>query len=222
MTGAFLPFGPVYIACLIAAFLFAVRLMGAVFSTKISGQIRRHPVIHSIWGCFAYVGVVVFLAILNPAMSTWWPLGWFERLSQRQILMERVKSAGGWDSVRRDCVSLVALHTNGFLLFWANTNGVHFFYLDEFGTNDLFLRIETNRLPASIVALDPRKVEYAPKDGCVRFRFFGSHSTGGIVEPYLGLEVDTSTNSVSYKHGAGTEYGDWTYKKVAEGVYEIY
>ena len=137
--------------------------------------------------------------------------------------MERVKSAGGWDSVRHDCVSLVELRTNGFQLFWANTNGVPFYYLVEFVTNDLvFLPIETNRLPASIVALQPHNVDYAPKNGCVRLKFFGSHSTGGIVEPYLGLEVDTSTNSVNFKHGAGTEYGDWTYKRVAEGIYEIY
>jgi len=218
-----LPFGPVYIACLIAAFLFAVRLMCAASSTKVSGQMRRHPVIHFIWGCFAYVGVVVFLAFLNPRMSSWWPLGWFERLSQRQVLKERVRSAGGWDSVRHDCVSLVELNTNGFQLFWANTNGAPFFYLVEFVTNDLvFSRIETNRLPASIVALQPHDVDYAPKNGCVHFKFFGSHSTGGIVEPYLGLEVDTSTNSIIYRHGVGTQYGDWTYKKVAEGVYEIY
>jgi hypothetical protein len=223
MTGTFLPLGPIYLACLIAAFLFAVRLMCAASSTKVSGQIRRHPVIHCIWGCFAYVGLVLFLAILNPRMSTWWPLGWIERLSQRHILTDRVRSAGGWDSVRHDCVSLVELHTNGFLLFWANTNGVPFFYLDEFSTNDRpLVRIETNRLPASIVALQPHDVEYAPKNGCVRFKFFGSHSTGGIIELYLGLEVDTSTNSVGYNHGAETEYRDWTYKKVAEGIYEIY
>ena len=223
MTGTFLPFGPIYIACLIAAFLLAVRLMCAAFSTKVSGQIRRHPVVHCIWGCFAYVGLILFLSIFNPAMSSMWPLNWFERMSQRQVLMERVRSAGGWDNVRHDCVSLVELHTNGFQLWWANTNGQHFFYLVELNNNDLLpIRIETNSLPASIVALDPRKVEYGPKRGCVQFRFFGSHSTGGITEPYLGLEVDTSTNSLNYKHGAGTEYGDWTYKRVAEGVYEIY
>jgi hypothetical protein len=55
--------------CPLAALLFVVRLVCAPFSTKVSEQMRRHPVIHIIWEYFAFVGVLVFLDILNPAMG---------------------------------------------------------------------------------------------------------------------------------------------------------
>jgi len=79
-----------------------------------------------------------------------------------------------------------------------------------------------------VIALKPMIVEYEPEFGCVRIRIFGLHSTGGHSTPYLGLEVDTSTNSVSYNHGAA--YGNGgvignhhaVAEKVAEGIYELY
>jgi hypothetical protein len=46
----------VFSVCPLAALLFIVRLVVSTFSVKVSAQIRRHPVIHTIWGCFAFVG----------------------------------------------------------------------------------------------------------------------------------------------------------------------
>jgi hypothetical protein len=129
-----------------------------------------------------------------------------ERHSQREMLAKRVQTAGGWDAVRRDCLSFAAQHTDGFYSNWHDTN-----------------------LPPAILALRPLSVEYAPEYGCIRMRIFGMHASGGHSKPYFGLEVDTSTNNASYNHGTGYDNGRGVIgnhhsiaKQVAEGVYELY
>lgn len=191
------------LVCPIAALLFIVRIVVAPFSAKVSEEMRRHPVVHTVWGCLAFVGVLVFLGVVDPAI---WPPRSVERREQRAKVMERVQAAGGWDTIRRDCVGLAEQNTNGFYSHFLDTNG----------------------LPAAIVALKPMTVEYQPEYGCVRIRIFGMHSTGGHSTPYFGLKVDTSTNSLSYNHGAGYDNGGVignhhsVAEKVAEGVYELY
>ena len=119
--------------------------------------------------------------------------------------MERVQAAGGWDAIRRDCMAFAEQNTNGFHSHWRDTN-----------------------LPPAILALKPMIVQYHPDYGCVGMRIFGMHATGGHSTPYFGLEVDVSSNSVSYKHGTG--YGNGgvignhhtVADEIAEGIYEIY
>jgi len=189
--------------CPMAALLFIVRLVVAPFSTKVSGQMRRHPVIHILWGCFAFVGVFIVLGVLEPDL---WPPASVERREQRAKLMERVQAAGGWNSIRRGCISLDEENTGGFYSHFRHTNG----------------------LPAAIVALKPMSVQYQPGCGCVRIKIFGMHSTGGHSTPYFGLEVDTSSNNLSYNHGAGYDNGGVignhhsVAEQVAEGIYELY
>ena len=102
-------------------------------------------------------------------------------------------------------MSLAEEHPDGFHSHWHDTN-----------------------LPPAIVALRPLMVQYSPEYGCVRMRIFGIHSTGGHSTPYFGLEVDTSTNSMGYKHGSGYDNGGVIgnhhseAERVADGVYEIY
>ena len=192
-----------FLVCPIAALMLIVRLAIAPFSSKVSGEMRRHPVIHVIWGGIAFGSVLIFSGIVNPAA---WPSVSVERKEQRAKLADRVHAAGGWDAIRRDCVRFAEQNTNGFYSHFRDTNG----------------------LPAAVVALKPMTVEYQPQFGCVRIRIFGMHSTGGHSRPYFGLEVDTSTNSVSNNHGAG--YGNGgvignrhtVAEKVAEGIYELY
>jgi hypothetical protein len=190
------------LVCPLAALLFIIRLVVALFSEKVSNQMHRHPVIHAVWGCFAFIGILVFLGVLNPVM---WPPISLERREQRAKITERVQSAGGWDSVRRDCISFAEQHTNGFYSHWDDTN-----------------------LPPAILALRPMMVQYEPQYGCLSMRIFGIHRTGGHSTPYFGLEVDTSTNSADYKHGTGYNNGGVIgnhhsiAKQVAEGIYEIY
>src|SRR4051812_19297269 len=86
--------------CPIAALFFIVRLACAPFSTKVSEEMRRHSIIHIVWGCFAFLGVILVLGILNPEA---WPPAFVERRGQRQKVLERVQSAGGWASLQKDC-----------------------------------------------------------------------------------------------------------------------
>ena len=113
--------------------------------------------------------------------------------------------AGGWAAIRRDCIVLAKQNTNGFYSHWHDTN-----------------------LPPAIVALRPLLVQYSPQYGCVRMRIFGIHSTGGHSTPYFGLEVDTSTDTIGYKHGSGYDNGGVignhhsVAEQIADGIYEIY
>jgi len=189
-----------FLVCSLAALTFIVRLICALFSAKVSDEMRRQPVIHWIWGGLAFVGVLLFLGVLNPSS---WPPPSVERREQQQKLSERVQSAGGWDVIRRDCMALAEQHTNGFYSHGSDTN-----------------------LPPAILALKPRTVEYSPHYGRVSMRIFGAHSTGGHSTPYFGLEVVTS-KSDGYKPGEGYGGGvignrHTTFTEVAEGVYEVY
>jgi hypothetical protein len=152
------------------------------------------------------VSVVSFIAVFSSWYSLWWPPPSIQRRSQRETLVERVQAAGGWDAVRRDCISFSLQHTNGFESHWRDTNG----------------------LPKAIAALRPLLVQYDPPHGCVNVRIFGIHSTGGHSTPYFGLEIDTSTNSAGYKHGTGYDNGGVignhhsVANQVVDGIYEIY
>ena len=115
---------------------------------------------------------------------------------QRQKLAMRVESAGGWDAIKRDCLSLAKQHTEGFHSTWRDTN-----------------------LPPAIIALKPLLVQYDPAFRCINMRIFGIHSTGGHSTPFLGLEVVTE-QSPAYKPGAG--YHHSAFREVAEGIYELY
>jgi hypothetical protein len=134
-----------------------------------------------------------------------WPPISVERREQRAKVIERVQAAGGWDAVRHDSIVFAEQHTNGFYSHWGDTN-----------------------LPPAILALKPMMVQYAPQYGCLRIRIFGMHSTGGHSRPYFGLEVDTSTNGIGYKHGSGYDNGGVignfhsVAAQVADGIYEIY
>jgi hypothetical protein len=192
-----------FVFCPVAMVMFMVRLIVALVSPKVPEEMRKHPTIHMVWGGVAFVGALVILGAFSPLT---WPPRFIERQEQRQRFMERVQAAGGWDAIRRGCASLAEQNTNGF-----------------YGSFR-----DTNRLPAAIATLKPMIVEYHPQFGCVRMRIFGIHSTGGHSTPYFGLEVDTSTNSMSYNHGARYDNGGVignhhsVANQVAEGIYELY
>jgi len=162
---------------------------------------KKSPLSFLLW---IPLGLLVLFFML-PSCLTWWPPASVERRTQRQKLSERVQLAGGWDAIRRDCIAFAKQNANGFHSQWHDTN-----------------------LPPAILTLRPLIVQYSPTFGCVSMRIFGIHSTGGHSTPYFGLEIDTSTNSVSYKHGSGYDNGGVignhhsVADQVAEGIYEIY
>jgi hypothetical protein len=198
----------------VAALLFAVRLIVALFSPKVSGQIRQHPVTHVIWGCLALVGVLVFLGVLDPAM---WPPRSVERRAQRAKAVGRIQSAGGWTALQKDCDAL-AEHYRDSVFQWHRG-------------------FSTNALPPAIAALTPKEVIFysakvlrefrdEPQVPVVRIKVFGIHSTGGHSIPYFGFEVVCTTNAESYRPQpsrggvSGNHYG--SYRQVTDRIYEIY
>jgi hypothetical protein len=203
----------VFLVCPIAALLFIVRLVVAPFSAKVTEEMRKHPVVHTIWGCLAFVGVLIFLGVIDPAI---WPPRSVERREQRTKVVERIQAVGGWAALQKDCDTLVAQYPDSAFVWY---------------------RHDTNALPPTIAALKPWCVIYysptvvrgykdEPQIPVVRIKVFGIHSTGGHSIPYFGLEVVCGTNAASYQpqpaHGgvSGNHYD--SYKRVTDTIYEIY
>lgn len=60
----------IFIACPIAALLFVVRLIASLFSGKVRNQIQKHPILHVIWACIAFVGIFAVIGGINPSSLT--------------------------------------------------------------------------------------------------------------------------------------------------------
>lgn len=122
--------------------------------------------------------------------------------------MQRVKAAGGWDALRRDCIALAEQYKDtGFQSRWRETNG----------------------LPQSIIILKPIVVDSFPANGLnaslVSIRVFGANSTGGHSIPYFGLMVVVGPDRERYRPDARTVASGnihSSYTKVADDIYEVY
>jgi len=165
-----------------------------------------------LWMPLLLLGIYVLL----PTFLTSWPPDWVDRRKQRQMVMERVQSSGGWAALQRDCDALVAQY-RGSAFVWS--------------------RGDTSLLPPAIAALKPQEVRFysptllgglkdEPPPPVVRIKIFGSHSTGGHSYPYFGLEVFSGPGGESYRPqpsrggASGNCYG--TYSGVTDKIYEIY
>jgi hypothetical protein len=154
-----------------------------------------------------------------------WPSAEVERNTERQQILERIESAGGWTALKRDCEALASEHQD-FNYSWSFTQNF-------------------NGLPPAIAALNPMRVDYycpkeiaeLKKDGTgfsasiigtnvvVRIFIYGAHSTGGHDLPALGLDVLCEPGVVSYSPvllRSETPLVYWKYRKVAEDIYEFY
>ena len=56
-----------FFTCPIAALLFTVRLIGAIFSQKIRSQIKMQPMIHIGWACYGYIGTFGVMKLVQLA-----------------------------------------------------------------------------------------------------------------------------------------------------------
>src|SRR5690242_10807157 len=99
-----------YAVCPFATLFFIARLACALFSKKVSNQMSKHPVAHAIWACFALIGILVIVGDLSPAS---WPPPSVERRTQRQKVLERMQSVGGWAALQKDCDALVEQNRDG-------------------------------------------------------------------------------------------------------------
>jgi hypothetical protein len=208
-----------YASVFLFGLMFFVRVVFGPFSPKIIGQMRKHPIMHVVWGLFAICSFY-FLFVLAPSGSP----AWMDRIDQRKKLAERVQSAGGWDAVRRDCEMLASNKTEPFEWYppWTNAQVTTFLNGAEihYSTN-----IDYGPLTPAVATLKPREIRYY--SGVMRIRLFGMHSTGGHSSPYFGLEIVCGTNNDGYHPHQGDSGGvdgnsHSTYRKVAEGIFEIY
>src|SRR5262249_31764122 len=157
--------------------LFCVRLLCAPFSEKIREQMSRERILHCLWACFSLFAAFVFFVLFNPSA---WPPKWWERRAQRAGALQRIQTVGGWQALRRDCISFAQTNESIAWIRWH--------------TND------APALPPAIAALDPQEVYYdspklfgphsnEPRVPVIRIKIFGLHATGGHSTPYYGLEV---------------------------------
>lgn len=166
---------------------------------------KNKPPSNGFIAALAALLIIVIVLFVLPGFSDWWPPAWVERRQQREELAQRIQAAGGWEAIRRDCILFAGQQTNYFFPYWRSTN-----------------------LPPAILALNPLVVQYVPQPNRIAMRIFGMHRTGGHSSPYLGLEVEVSTNSANGEQVAGNGNGGVTgnyhsvRKKVAEGIYELY
>jgi len=201
-----------FLGCFLIGLLFFVRFLCAPFSEEIRAQMSKHRLLHWVWGGFALLTAFVLFVLLNPSA---WPPAWWERRVQRERVVQRVLSAGGWDSLKRDCVALPEQHKSEPAWQW---------YAGD-----------TNALPAAIAALQPQRVEYYPPKQWPHFNdsdfpvvwitIFGAHSTGGHDIPWLGLDVvcdRAGTDYQTHRQRSETPLKYWRYRKVADDVFEFF
>jgi hypothetical protein len=160
--------------------------------------------------------VLLLIWVAMPKLIVWWPPRWLELRRQRQTFEERVKAAGGWAAIQRDCDALVEQHPN-IPFLWSRHN--------------------TNVLPPALATLKPQSMSFYPpsisiesngKDqaAVVHIKVFGMHSTGGHSTPYFGLEVVSGADSNNYapvtSQGGISANRHRSYRKVTESIYETY
>src|SRR5258706_12339792 len=116
--------------------LFLARIVAALFSAKVRTLISKRPTQHVIWGCLA---LLCFLGIQSFLNTGGQPPTSVKLQNQLKLLEQRVQTNGGWEALRRDCISLM-----------------------EQNKDEYFERDGTNGLPPTIATLKPMKVEYLP------------------------------------------------------------
>ncbi len=151
--------------------------------------------------------VIIFVLFLLFNCITFWPPHWLERMQQRKIVMQRVQAAGGWETIRKDCESIVAANaTNGFGWF-----------------RDLK---DEPPLPKFLAILNPQQVVLWPEANgmqSIRVQIFGGHSTSGRGQDFYILKFvcpfpPNVRSSFKFDPEAKVQYGD---RKIVDNVYEV-
>jgi hypothetical protein len=194
---------------LLASVALVIRMIMALVSRASARQLRKHWKVHVLW----FLAIPAVCLIFWPYIGNAWPPLWWERQALLNEMQAKVQSAGGWEALKKDCLAFSEQHK------------------DESGSS--WHRNDTNGLPASIVALQPQRVEfYLPDVGknfndsgmpIVRITVFGANATGGRGTPWIGMDVLCGNPTKDYlpKRNRSSDR-DWRYRKVTEGVYEFY
>lgn len=182
--------------------------------------------------------IVFFLGVASA-----WPPLWVERRQQRMKLVGRVQAAGGWDAVKRDCLSLA--ETNRWYYWRRQFDNPHplppslsalkpievncisseTFKSDSGNPSDRRIQ-ESGRILNSIPSPEvPTGFNEKPDVAVVRIKLFGLHSTGGHSTPFYGIEIVSGPGKEAYQpkpvHAASGN-GHTSYREIEDGVYEVY
>lgn len=210
------PISILVVICWIITLAFGVRMVIAPGSERIRKQIRRHRLLHGVWGLLAVSTFVIFYYLPFYGAPDW-----IDRRTQRKVVAERIQSAGGWTALKKDCESLRMTHQNGFRWFGRRTpDGYQF----RDGTED------PPDAPPAIAALKPQElgggtIKEGPEAFVVKIKIFGLHSTGGHSTPYYGLEIVLGEGAKDYRpkpRGGVSGNRSSTYRKIADNIYEVY
>ena len=125
-----LPLFVALLASLLFSLVFLFRIVGAMFSSQLRREIRSKPFVHFMMFCAIPISVGL-VVLIHPT--------WLKRYEERKTALERVKQAGGWDAIKRDCLLIANRWTNN----------------EEYIS---FLKNNTVSLPPAIAALKPYRV----------------------------------------------------------------
>jgi len=216
-----------WICLTIITIAFFVWIWSSLGSRQISDQISKYPKFHFLWGCIALVGILTLFGIdFTPV--------WVDRWKQRQQLHERITAAGGWQAVRLGCESIATNYPNGFHSFH-NSSYTLVRAISGPGSSQFEKApIDSDALPSAIPMLKAQQIDYDPfkpvlnestglRIPVVRIKLFGMYSTGGQFTPYFGLAVPLGSNASRFTAPL-TEKGvrSFTYRQVADGIFEVY
>ena len=209
--------------CLVLLFIIVasvVRILAGSFSSRSAERRRILPDFQAALGMLALGGL--YWAYLT---GQWGLPNWAYRSTQRRMVLERVEAAGGWNAVHEGCQTL--LSSNPDIYEWRLGNQ-QLLSVDS-KTFGFLTNVGSQTVPIAIRKLSPSyiKFEFTPKvpgTTVLQVKMFGLLSSGGHSIPYYGLEVVLGSNVASYrpKKGVNTDIHSWSYRKVAEGVYEVY
>jgi hypothetical protein len=180
------------------------------FSKEAAQRIRRHPILHGFWVLPGIFSVLILLLFFDPMLINIWPPHWLELKHQREEVLARVQSVEGWETLRKDCMTLAATNSG---------QGFEWFYKPD------------SVLPPAIAALKPMQVQFYPpqplskdegKLKVVHIRVFGMHRTGGHDTPFYGLDVACEPEPKDYQpQSSHTVSGNshFNYRKIADEIY---
>ena len=197
------------------------RILAGPFSDRIIQEVRNHPVLHGMWG----IAVAFYLVWLQLLPQTGVP-DWWVRRGQRKTVFAQAEAAGGWNAIRAGCESLATNNPNE--SYWFPRGRQAPVLVRGVGPN---AKTITPAIPSALAVLSPFIVELNPAwndPGIVamRLKFFGGRISRGPSIPYYGLELAFGTNALNFQpkqvNPSGVLRGRRTYRKIAEGVYEVY
>jgi hypothetical protein len=167
---------------------------------------------------------------------------WLKRHNERQEVLNRVQSAGGWNALRQACESYASNHLHSDS--WQSPGTGVFVYVNGHTKEPYATNYLHESVPPEFAALKPQSVYYHSPEGFIKpagfseipviqIGFLGTHRAFSIDNsmPFYGLEVACGINANDYvPQPSNTRFSsnwfplDWYshHRKVTEGIYEIY